>query len=148
MGQHASALCAHEVTDSSPGALLSPRFGQIFREHHDAVARWARNLGIHPADVDDAVQEVFVVAHRRLPDFAGPGNVRAWLFSIARRVCSNYRRGRARADARSFGLERPPSPSAPDEELMRNEAFEKCSVCQPVPASGASAPYQPSPLRK
>lgn len=124
MRQHASALCAHEVTASSPGALLSPRFAQIFREHHDAVARWVRNLGIHSADVDDAVQEVFVVAYRRLPDFSGPGNVRAWLFSIVRRVCSNYRRGRARADARRLGLERPLSPRAPDEELMRSEAFE------------------------
>jgi RNA polymerase sigma-70 factor (ECF subfamily) len=35
---------------------------------------------------------VFVVAHRRLDDFRGGASPRTWLYAIARRVASNYRR--------------------------------------------------------
>src|SRR5215467_5590225 len=46
------------------------------------VARWVRALGASTADQDDLVQEVFVVVHRRLPDFDGE-NLAGWLYRIA-----------------------------------------------------------------
>jgi RNA polymerase sigma-70 factor (ECF subfamily) len=42
--------------------------------------------------VDDVVQEVFVVAHRRLSSFEGRSSVKTWLFGILIRVVSDYRR--------------------------------------------------------
>jgi RNA polymerase sigma-70 factor (ECF subfamily) len=124
MRQDLAALSAPKVLEFPTGGPLPLRFAEIFREHHSAVTRWVRNLGISPADADDVVQEVFLVVHRRLPEFRGPGTVRGWLFSITRRVCSNVRRGRARAHARLQKSERPSPPRAPDEALLRAEAFE------------------------
>jgi len=124
MQQNAAALSVPDALSLPVSAPLPPRFADLFREHHDAVARWVRNLGISPADVDDVAQEVFVVVYRRLPGFTGPGSTKAWLFSITRRVCSNVRRGRARADARLLEIERPTPPSTPDEDLARSEGFE------------------------
>jgi RNA polymerase sigma-70 factor (ECF subfamily) len=48
------------------------------------------------ADVDDQVQEVFVIAHRKGGYVAGPAAPSTWLAAIAVRVASHYRRGRGR----------------------------------------------------
>jgi RNA polymerase sigma-70 factor (ECF subfamily) len=44
------------------------------------------------AVAEDAAQDVFVVVHRRLPDYQGAEYVRTWLFAIAMRVASDHRR--------------------------------------------------------
>jgi RNA polymerase sigma-70 factor, ECF subfamily len=68
--------------------------GAIFREHGRYVHRLLRRLGVAPAEVDDAFQEVFVVVHRKLDSFEGRGPVRAWVHGIAVRVSVRYRRRR------------------------------------------------------
>ena len=55
------------------------------------VARWARALGGPPADLADLVQEVFVVVHRRLPNFDGR-NLIAWLYRITAHQVRDYHR--------------------------------------------------------
>src|SRR2546423_1527065 len=66
-----------------------------FRTLYDAwfadVARWVRALGAPSADQDDLVQDVFVVVHRRLPDFDGE-NVAGWLYRIAAHQVRDHRR--------------------------------------------------------
>jgi len=49
-----------------------------------------------PGDTDDVVQEVFVVAHRRLPEFEGRAQVRTWLLKILVRVVRQYFRTQLR----------------------------------------------------
>ena len=55
-----------------------------FREMYDAnvafVWRALRRLGVAEADTPDAVQEVFLVAHRRMADFEGRSKASTWLF--------------------------------------------------------------------
>ncbi|MBO6941024.1 MAG: RNA polymerase sigma factor [Deltaproteobacteria bacterium] len=64
---------------------------RLFREHAPFVASFLRRLGVHSVDVDDAVQEVFLVAHQR--GFTpGPATPRSWLGAIAWRVASARRR--------------------------------------------------------
>jgi RNA polymerase sigma-70 factor (ECF subfamily) len=41
--------------------------------------------------LDDAVQDVFVVVHKRLHDFEGRSSLKTWLFGIARRVVRDHR---------------------------------------------------------
>ena len=60
-----------------------------------SVWRFARRLGVPEADVDDAVQEVILVAARRL-DQIEPGRERAFMMATAYRVASDMRRARAR----------------------------------------------------
>lgn len=72
-------------------------FRALYDAHAAFVWRNLRRLGVSDADVEDKVQEVFVVAHRRWTDFVDRGHgPRAWLFQIALRVASDARRHRRR----------------------------------------------------
>jgi RNA polymerase sigma-70 factor, ECF subfamily len=68
-----------------------PAFADVFREHARYLWRALLGLGVRSADVDDACQEVFLVVHRRLPEFDGR-SIRSWLYAICLRVASDYRR--------------------------------------------------------
>lgn len=48
-------------------------------------------MGGPEADREDLVQDVFLVVHRRLPDFDGQ-NVAGWLYKIARHKVRDFRR--------------------------------------------------------
>lgn len=67
-------------------------FETIYREQFRFVWRTVRRLGIEGALVDDVVQEVFVVVHRRLGDFEGRSTAKTWLYGIVRRVVADHRR--------------------------------------------------------
>jgi len=67
-------------------------FDGVFRQHAASVARWAAALGGPLLDIEDVVQDVFVVAHRRLPEFRGDAKIGTWLFQITRRVVGAQRR--------------------------------------------------------
>jgi RNA polymerase sigma-70 factor (ECF subfamily) len=73
--------------------------GEIYREHFEFVSCVLHRFGVASADLDDAAQDVFVIAHGKLADFEGRAAVRTWLYSIAMRVASNRRRKHARRDA-------------------------------------------------
>jgi RNA polymerase sigma-70 factor, ECF subfamily len=49
-------------------------------------------MGVRDADVEDQLQEVFVVVHQRLHTFDGTARMTTWLFGICMRVASAYRR--------------------------------------------------------
>jgi RNA polymerase sigma-70 factor (ECF subfamily) len=68
-------------------------FEQIYEAHFAFVWRSSRRLGAPPADLDDVVQEIFVVAHRRLSEFEGRSSVKTWLFGIVLNVVRSHRRG-------------------------------------------------------
>ncbi len=69
----------------------TPDFDAIYEQWFDDVNRWVRAMGGPLPDREDLVQDVFLVAHRRLKDFDGT-NVGGWLYQIARRRVRDYRR--------------------------------------------------------
>lgn len=72
-------------------------FRALYEEHAAFVWRNLRRLGVSTSDIEDKLQEVFIVAHRRWDDFVDRGHgPRAWLFQIALRVASDARRHRRR----------------------------------------------------
>lgn len=75
-------------------------FETLYRRHFGFVVTAAKRLGVATPHLDDAAQEVFLVAFRRLPD--ATSNLRPWLYSVTRRVASNYRRA-AKRSARKHG---------------------------------------------
>ena len=79
-------------------AELHESFAKLYEAHFDFVWRSVRGLGVTDRDLDDAVQEVFIVVHRQLPHFEGRSSLRSWLFGIARRVASDHRRRARRKD--------------------------------------------------
>lgn len=74
---------------SRPFVLDSVKLRALQEEHFEFLWRSLRRLGVPEADVDDAVQQVFLVAARRVIQ---PGAERAFLFSTALRVASHARR--------------------------------------------------------
>jgi len=106
-----------------------PGLPEIYAAHADFVFRNLRRLGVHESLIDDAVQDVFLVVHRRLGDFEARAQVTTWLFGIVLRVAQSYRRSamrrRARlSDAPSAEVEQIPMTAAesPVETLERREA--------------------------
>ena len=56
-------------------------FDAIYERWFEDVSRWVRAMGGPDAEREDLVQDVFVVVHRRLPDFDGE-NLAGWLYQI------------------------------------------------------------------
>jgi RNA polymerase sigma-70 factor, ECF subfamily len=66
-------------------------FRTIYERWFSEVSRWIRAMGGPEAEREDLVQDVFLVVHRRLPDFDGQ-NVAGWLYQIARHRVRDFRR--------------------------------------------------------
>jgi RNA polymerase sigma-70 factor, ECF subfamily len=74
-------------------------FDDVYRAHFAFVWRSAKRLGVGDAALDDVVQEVFVIVHRRLADFEGRSSLKTWLFGITLRVARDHRRAVKRRPA-------------------------------------------------
>lgn len=64
----------------------------VFRQYARTVARWAARLGGPGIDVEDVVQDVFLIAGRRLVHFTGDAKITTWLFRTTERVVHGLRR--------------------------------------------------------
>lgn len=67
------------------------RLRRLVEEHFAAIWKLLRRLGVAQAAVDDAAQEVFMVAARRI-DVIAPGSEHSFLYGTALRVAGDYRR--------------------------------------------------------
>lgn len=65
---------------------------RLYAEHAEFVWRSLQHLGVRAADLEDLLQEVFIVVHRKLPEFEGQSRVTTWLFGICLRVAARQRR--------------------------------------------------------
>ncbi len=91
-----SSASLPRIAGDPPQASVHLDLDEIYREHFAFVWRSARRLGVRDASVDDVVQEVFVIVHRRLADFEGRSSIRTWLFGITLRVARDHNRSVAR----------------------------------------------------
>lgn len=71
---------------------LSREFEDLFKSHFGFVCRTLQRLGVRESDVNDVAQELFLAAHRALPDWDRSRSEKPWLFGFAVRFASNYRR--------------------------------------------------------
>ena len=100
--------------DAARHATPQPSFEALFEAHHDFVRRSALAFGVPDRFVEDVVQDVFIVALRRMDDLDPRVSPRGWLYGILRNVS---RRAKAK-DARRPPLHLAPKPGAtPDETL-------------------------------
>lgn len=67
----------------------SARLERLIEEHYEFVWRSARRLGVRSADLDDVVQEVFVVAARRVEEIT---HELGFLFRACMHAASHSRR--------------------------------------------------------
>lgn len=100
-------------------------FVEIYAAHFEAVWRFCAAAGMRGHDLEDVVQEVFVVVLQRLPDFEGRSSLRTWIFGIAINVVRSFRRRRATkalgTDLESLPENADQRPLPPDEAAVRED---------------------------
>jgi RNA polymerase sigma-70 factor (ECF subfamily) len=82
----------HDDQAGAQAPLDVPPFDSIYAQYIDFVRFSARYFGVAPTAMDDVVQEVFMVIHRKLGTLRQPESLRSWIYSIVRRTVTDHRR--------------------------------------------------------
>lgn len=102
-----------------------PDLAAVFDAHAAFVGRALTCLGVRERELGDAMQEVFIVAHRRLHELERPAALRSWLYAICLRKAMTFRRRAARSREDAFA--EPPDTcdpgASPHDELERTRAL-------------------------
>ncbi len=120
------------VGATNPSTADCPKlsFEGVYESHVEFVFRNAQRLGVADGALDDIVQQVFLVVHRRLVEVAGDAPIKAWLFGILAHVVRDYRRSLRRKSPHSAlppidpATLAEPAGRGPFDALARSEAFE------------------------
>ena len=128
MGQ--SSAHRPEPQGQPPGGLEPrPTFAELYESCFTFVWRTARRLGTPEANLDDVVQEIFMVAYRRQEDFEGRSSVKTWLYGIVFNVVRAHRRELGAKHPHALVAEPPADPDLladgadrPDERVAKSEA--------------------------
>jgi RNA polymerase sigma-70 factor (ECF subfamily) len=81
-----------EASEQVAGVRLV--FREVYDDYFAFVWRAVANRGVPAAAMDDVVQEVFLVVHRKLDEFEGRSTLRTWLGGIVRRVVADHKKKR------------------------------------------------------
>ena len=105
-------------------AAARPDLAAVFDAHAAYVGRTLTCLGVRDRELKDAIQEVFLVVHRRLGELEQPAALKSWLYAICLRKAMSFRRAAARR-REDAGAEPPQAPeeTTPHDELERTEAL-------------------------
>jgi RNA polymerase sigma-70 factor, ECF subfamily len=76
--------------DAAPQPI--PGLRQIVDEYGARVWRALRFCGVPSSDLQNACEEVFLVVHRRIPEFDGRSSLIAWLYRICVQIAADRRR--------------------------------------------------------
>jgi glucose/mannose transport system substrate-binding protein len=107
-------------TRKPASSLRGARLRQLVALHEAPLARYLAGLGLPSAEVDDAIQEVLIVAARKL-EGVRPGSERAFLFATALRIARNARRGSSRRHRMTAALVESTPPPAPSTEDLADQ---------------------------
>jgi len=98
-------------TNSVPGDILSLRLNvakpdtkeqgsdgideqtvRLYDSLRPSLYRYLLNVGLHPADVEEIIQETFLRLYRHLHKGSGDGNLRAWIYQVAHNLSADFRK--------------------------------------------------------
>ncbi len=94
---------------------------ELYARNFDFVWRAVRAMGVDASTLEDLVQEVFMVAGRKLDTYDRARSQRAWLLGITRNQVLQFRRRSARYRRRLQAVVPPGGPPQPDELLERSQ---------------------------
>jgi RNA polymerase sigma-70 factor (ECF subfamily) len=81
--------------DAAPGRTSSQTIEELVSLHYRFVWRVLRGFGLSPSDAQDAAQQVFMIAMRKL-DSIDPSRERSFVYGTAMHVANNARRSQRR----------------------------------------------------
>ena len=127
---HGSVRPPHEEGTALVGGLAPrPTFAELYEAHFPFVWRSARRLGTPEPNLDDVVQEVFMIAFRRRHEFEGRSSVKTWLYGIVFNVVRAQRRELAQKHPQVIDGDRRADPAllvdgadGPQERMSKREA--------------------------
>jgi RNA polymerase sigma-70 factor (ECF subfamily) len=109
-------------------------FGELVDRHRSAVYRAAlAALGSH-ADAEDAAQDAFLAAYRRLDSFRGDASFKTWLLTITWHQAINRRRSLTRMWRRMVE----PKPAGEHVENVGLSPLEQVAAVGPTPEQAAA----------
>ncbi len=73
-------------------SVTAMSFDEVYDVHFEYVYRSLRRLGVSDGDASDAAQDVFMVVHKKLPDFEARSKMTTWIFRICMHIASDWRR--------------------------------------------------------
>jgi RNA polymerase sigma-70 factor (ECF subfamily) len=83
-----------------------PAFEELYQQHSTRLFNLAWRMCGTRADAEDLLQEIFLLAYRKLPDFRGDSTVGTWLYRLAMNRCLDHLKSRqTRASAASTPLD-------------------------------------------
>lgn len=105
---YARGKTSAETADAEPSSRSEvrplyqpPSLEFTYETYFRYVWRCLKSLGVADANLDDAVQEVFVVVQNKLSSFDGGCDLRTWLYAIVLRIGRRHRAAAA-LDAKRF----------------------------------------------
>lgn len=98
-------------------------FAELFRRHYPAVRRACTRRLADAHEADEVAQATFVRAFERIDQCAGERRFGAWVHVIARSLCMDSFRAKARVEPREEPLAggRDHRPNEPEESLLHHE---------------------------
>ena len=126
-------LLPRRLPPSNPEVPLAaprsrPTFEEIYDAHVEQLWRNARRLGVQDDAIDDVLQQVFLVVHRRFDQVTMTASDRAWLLGVLVHVVRDHKRSLRRKSPHRFIAATDPATlpdergRQPDESLARAEA--------------------------
>lgn len=112
---------AAQVGAEDRGAPSPVDFATVCERHLSRVWRQLRAMGVLECHLDDATQEVFLIAHAKLASFEGRAQFSTWLYAIAYRVGANYRRKARRDAAEELNEAEQPAAFGDPEQALREK---------------------------
>src|SRR3954465_2731052 len=110
-----------DMVGEAKGSLADVR--RLYTTHASELRLALNRLGGNGVDCDDLLQEVFVVAMRKLNDLAGARSERAWLYGAAVKIAAGQRRRqKLRAWLGLDSVAEPSSAESPARTLEQKEA--------------------------
>ncbi|MDI3419048.1 RNA polymerase sigma factor [Streptomyces luteolus] len=95
-------------------------FAVLVRRHAGALVGLATRLLGNQVEAEDAVQDAFISAWRRLPEFRGQSSFGTWIYRIVTNRCLNVLRARKPQAA----LDTAPEPAAPEHTVAPDRITE------------------------
>jgi RNA polymerase sigma-70 factor, ECF subfamily len=122
VASYGQAQCEASTTE-----VEAPTFDALYDEYFDFVWRSLKHAKVADAALRDAAQDVWLVVHRRLPEFQRRSPVRSWIYGIIVRVANGYRRTKRRredpADVADFEKLANPCAASPQQAAERSQSI-------------------------
>lgn len=71
-----------------------PAFEDLYRQHSTRLFNLAWRMCGTRADAEDLLQDIFLLAYRKLPEFRGDSTVGTWLYRLAMNRCLDHLKSR------------------------------------------------------